>query len=79
MCEIWEEIRRKGLDEGKLEGLREGEAIGEARGKAIGETYGMMKSIKKLMSKNGYTLEEALDFLDIPNEERSLYIEIFAS
>ena len=79
MCEIWEEIKNKG----KLEGLREGEAIGEARGeargKAIGETYGMMKSIKKLMSKNGYTLEEALDFLDIPNEERSLYIEIFAS
>ena len=38
MCEIWEEIRRKGL--------LEGEAIGEARGKAIGETYGMMKFIK---------------------------------
>ena len=75
MCEIWEEIKNKG----KLEGLREGEAIGEARGKAIGETYGMMKSIKKLMSKNGYTLEEALDFLDIPEKERSTYIEIFTS
>ena len=71
MCEIWEEIRRKGL--------LEGEAIGEARGKAIGETYGMMKFIKKLMSKNGYTLEEALDFLDIPEKERSTYIEIFTS
>jgi hypothetical protein len=33
----------------------------------------------ELMSKNAYTLEEALDFLDIPKEERSLYIEIFAS
>ena len=31
------------------------------------------------MSKNGYTLEEALDFLDIPEKERSTYIEIFTS
>ena len=63
MCEIWEEIRRKGL--------REGEAIGRQQG--------IIVSIKKLMSKNGCTLEEALDFLDIPKEDRTTYIEIMTS
>ena len=83
MCEIWEEIKNKG----KLEGLREGESIGKqaglAEGKILGRQQGVFEerinSIKKLMRKNGYTLEEALDFLDIPKEERSTYIGIFTS
>ncbi|WP_050637828.1 hypothetical protein [Candidatus Stoquefichus sp. SB1] len=83
MCEIWEEIRRKGLLEGEAIGEARGKAIGRQdgliEGKLIGKQQGIIVSIKKLMSKNAYTLEEALDFLDIPKEERSLYIEIFAS
>lgn len=59
MCEIWEEIKQKGIIEG------------EARG----EMKGMVKSIQKLMSKKGYTLEEAFNFFDIPEEERSIYIQ----
>ena len=46
MCEIWEEIKQKGIIEGE----------------AIGEMKGMVKSIQKLMSKKGYTLEEAFNF-----------------
>ena len=71
MCEIWEEIKNKG----KLEGLAEGKILGRQQG-VIEER---INSIKKLMRKNGYTIEEALDFLDIPKEERSTYIEIFTS
>ena len=63
MCEIWEEIRRKGLLEGET----------------IGRQQGIIVSIKKLMNKNGYTLDEALDFLDIPKEDRTTYIEIMTS
>lgn len=63
MCEIWEEIKQKGIIEG------------EARGEARGEMKGMVKSIQKLMSKKGYTLEEAFNFFDIPEEERSIYIQ----
>ncbi|MBM6799584.1 hypothetical protein H7U28_12345, partial [Coprobacillus cateniformis] len=59
MCEIWEEIKQEGIIEG------------EARG----EMKGMVKSIQKLMSKKGYTLEEAFNFFDIPEEERSVYIQ----
>lgn len=59
MCEIWEEIKQKGIIEGE----------------AIGEMKGMVKSIQKLMSKKGYTLEEAFNFFDIPEEERSIYIQ----
>lgn len=67
MCEIWEEIKRKGKQEGIQEGIIEGEARGEMKG--------MVKSIQKLMSKKGYTLEEAFNFFDIPEEERSIYIQ----
>ena len=71
MCEIWEEIRRKGIIEG--------EARGKAIGEANGEIKGILKSIHKLIAKNGYTLKEALDFLDIPEDEQSKYIEKFTS
>ena len=63
MCEIWEEIKQKGIIEG------------EARGEARGEMKGMVKSIQKLMIKKDYTLEEALNFFDIPEEERPIYIQ----
>lgn len=59
MCEIWEEIKQKGIIEGE----------------AIGEMKGMVKSIQKLMIKKDYTLEEALNFFDIPEEERPIYIQ----
>ena len=36
---------------------------------------GMVKSIQKLMIKKDYTLEEALNFFDIPEEERPIYIQ----
>ena len=75
MCEIWEEIKNKG----KLEGLIEGKLIGRQDGLAEGEIIGILKSIHKLIAKNGYTLKEALDFLDIPEDEQSKYIEKFTS
>ena len=75
MCEIWEEIKNKG----KLEGLIEGKLIGKQDGLAEGEIKGILKSIRKLIAKKGYTLEEALDFLDIPKDEQSKYIEKFTS
>ena len=63
MCEIWEEIKRKGIQEGLIEG--------ETRGR-IERT---IQLIQKMMTKKGYTLEEALNFFDIPEEERSVYIQ----
>ena len=63
MCEIWEEIKRKGKQEGIIEG--------ETRGR-IERT---IQLIQKMMTKKGYTLEEAFNFFDIPEEERSIYIQ----
>ncbi|MFQ7412787.1 MAG: hypothetical protein ACLRNS_17515 [Coprobacillus cateniformis] len=61
MCEIWEEIKQKGIIEG------------EARGEARGEMKGMVKSIQKLMIKKDYTLEEALNFFDIPGGTTNIH------
>ena len=69
MCEIWEEIRRDGL----LEGLLEGETRGRQQGLIEGAMREKLRLIQKLMSKKGYTIEEAFDFIDIPEEEQSVY------
>ncbi len=55
MCEIWEEIKRKGKQEGIQEGIIEGEARGEMKG--------MVKSIQKLMVKKDIHWKKRLTFL----------------
>ena len=57
MCEIWQKIR----DEGKMEGYVEGE---------MNKT---IEFIKKLTTKNGFTIEDAMELLDIPPVERQQY------
>ena len=57
MCEIWQKIR----DEGKMEGYVEGE---------MNKT---IEFIKKLTTKNGCTIEDAMELLDIPPVERQQY------
>lgn len=69
MCEIWEEIRRDGL----IEGLLEGETRGRQQGLIEGAMREKLRSIQKLMSKKGYTLEEAFDIFDVPKEEQPIY------
>ena len=66
MCEIWEEIKRKGKQEGIQEGIIEGEARGRREEKS--------EMIQKIIEK-GYTLEEAFDLFDIPEEEQPVYIQ----
>ena len=63
MCDICEDIKRKC----KKEGIIEGETSGR-----IERT---IQLIQKMMTKKGYTLEEAFNFFDIPEEERSIYIQ----
>lgn len=44
-------------------------------GKTEGIIEGTVQSIQKIMIKKGYSLEEALDILDIPEKERQQYIK----
>ena len=62
MCEIWQKIRDEGYLNGKEEGYIEGE---------MNKT---IEFIKKLTTKNGFTIEDAMELLDIPMLERPKYI-----
>ncbi|WP_418552538.1 hypothetical protein [Longibaculum muris] len=70
MCEIWQKIR----NEGRMEGYVEGEKYGEIKGYAEGEMNKTIEFIKKLTTKNGCTIDDAMELLDIPMVERPKYI-----
>ena len=48
--------------------------IGRAEGHTEGHAEATLDSLRKLMQKQHMTAEEALDFLDVPKEERKSYI-----
>ncbi len=70
-----------GIAKGKAEGMAEGMAKGRAEGIETGRAEGMAKgraevllaSLRRLTGKLNMTVEEAMDFLEIPQEERTHY------
>ena len=46
------------------------------QGREEGEQNAMVQAIKKVMEKLRYTVEQAMDFLDIPLDQRSMYAEM---
>ena len=67
--------KAEGLIQGKAEGLIQGKAEGLIQGKAEGLIQGKAESdfnkVMTLVNKKGYTLEAALDLLDIAKERWS--------
>ena len=70
-----EKGKAEGLIQGKAEGLIQGKAEGLIQGKAEGLIQGKAESdfnkVMTLVNKKGYTLEAALDLLDIAKERWS--------
>ena len=64
MCNLSKGIEEKGI------------AIGEERGIRLGEEQGILSSIRKLMSNLKMNLEQALDTLEISEEEKPKYREM---
>ena len=64
MCNLSKCIEEKGI------------AIGEERGIRLGEEQGILSSIRKLMSNLKMNLEQALDTLEISEEEKPKYREM---
>ena len=81
MCNISdllvEESEERGRLEGKLEGRLEGKLEGRLEGKLEGRLEGEMKAtldnIRTLMKKLNQTEEEAMDTLDIKEDDREEY------
>lgn len=61
--------------EAKEEGRSEGRAEGRAEGKAEGIKQGIADSLENLMENLHLTMEQAMDALGIPKEERKFYLK----
>ena len=72
MCNLSKGIEEKGIAIGEERGIR----LGEERGIRLGEEQGILSSIRKLMSNLKMNLEQALDTLEISEEEKSKYREM---
>ena len=62
--------RAEGIAEGIAEGRAEGIAEGLAEGLAEGRAAALKASIKSLMASTGCGLQEAMDLLNVPEEDR---------
>ena len=73
------EGKAEGLAEGKAEGLAEGKAEGLAEGlvegKAEGKTQNQLSSIHAIMKNLNMNLTQAMDALNIPEQERKALID----
>ena len=72
MCNLSKGIEEKGIAIGEERGIR----LGEERGIRLGEEQGILSSIRKLMSNLKMNLEQALDTLEISEEEKPKYREM---
>lgn len=56
MCEILEELRREGIEQG--------------------ERRKLLSDLRTLMEKLHYTAQQALDFFEVPEADRPLYLTL---
>ena len=59
----------RGLKIGEERGLK----IGEEKGEKHGKEMGLLTAIEKLMKNKGFSADEAMEILDIPEEKREEY------
>ena len=75
MCEIWEEIKAKGISEGIEKGMNEGLAKGEQKGKYNSNISSLVSVMKKL----NVDLKEAMDIIGLDESEYDLYASAILS
>ena len=64
MCNLSEGVEQKGI------------AKGIAKGRTYGIVEGIATSIRNLMESMGWSIEQAMDALQIPTEERNGYLNM---
>lgn len=79
MCEIMDAIYRDGEKMGMERGLERGLERGREQGMARGIENERLAQLKKLMDKLHFSLDEALDFVDIPAADRARYTALLKS
>ena len=73
MCEVLDKAEARGEARGKAIGEAHGKAIGEARGKTIGALNKTVEILRVIIAKNGWSKEQAMEFIGIPKGELAKY------
>ena len=75
--EWYEEGQQKGREEGREKGREEGREEGREKGREEGEQAGTVNSLKALIKNLGFSLEHAMDILEIPEDKRQYIVKIY--
>lgn len=76
MSDLWRGVENRGIRKGRAEGLAEGRAEGLATGRAEGRAEEKLNAIKSLMKKLNFTMEQAMNALDMPESEQERYARL---
>ncbi|HJC36597.1 MAG TPA: hypothetical protein H9702_05645, partial [Candidatus Merdibacter merdavium] len=68
MSDLWRGVENRGIRKGRAEGLATGRAEGRAEEK--------LNAIKSLMKKLNFTMEQAMNALDVPESEQERYARL---
>ena len=76
--EVWKEEAMaqgmaQGIEKGMAQGIEKGMAQGKAEGRVEGRAEGKVESLRNIMQTLNLTVQQAMDALKIPKEERDKY------
>ena len=71
-----EEGRAEGREEGRKEGFAEGEKQGLDKGEKRGIDKGIVNSIRNLMESTHWALDQCMDMLKVPDDQREGYAKL---
>ena len=79
MCEIWEEIKAKGISEGIKKGIEKGMNEGLAKGEQKGKYESNVTSLTNVMQNLNVDLKKAMDIIGLDESEYDLYASAILS
>ena len=74
MCNLGHAVFVEGVEQGMNEGLAKGRSEGLAEGRREGRSKSLLAAARSIMEKLGLNLDEALNALSIPENERQYFI-----
>lgn len=76
MCNLSQGFEERGMKRGFEKGRVEGRVEGRAEGRAEGRIESTISTIRNLMGSMGWTLEQAMDAMQMPEADRPKYVEM---
>lgn len=76
MCNLSDEIERKGIEKGRKQGRKQGRKEGRKEGKRQGKLEEGVNNIRSLMESMGWSVEQAMTALRISESDQLKYLEI---